>query len=59
MCMMQFVPESARFYVVKGQNLKAENVLRRVALYNFKEPLVVSVDMFKHFTVYALVIREH
>ena len=40
---MQFVPESARFHVVKGQNLKAEKVLRRVALYNFKQPLVVGI----------------
>lgn len=40
---MQFVPESARFYVVKGENKKAEKVLRRVAFYNFKEPLLVSL----------------
>ena len=40
---MQFVPESARYYVVKGENLKAEKVLRRVAFYNFRKPLVVSI----------------
>ena len=43
MCMcVQFVPESARFYVVKGENLKAEKVLKRVAMYNCRRPLKVS-----------------
>ena len=39
---IQFVPESARYYVVKGQNRKAEKVLKRVALYNCRKPLEVS-----------------
>lgn len=39
---MQFVPESARYYAVKGQNHKAEKVLKRVALYNCRKPLKVS-----------------
>ena len=39
---LQIVPESARFYVVRGENLKAEKVLRRVAFFNMREPLDVS-----------------
>ena len=32
-----FVPESARFYLVKGQHNKAENVIEMVAKMNFKD----------------------
>ena len=44
MCLfrVQIVPESARFYVVKGENLKADKVMRRVAFFNLKDPLDVS-----------------
>ena len=41
MC-IQFVPESARYSVVKGQSLKAKRALKKVALYNCKQPLEVK-----------------
>ena len=41
MC-IQFVPESARYSVVKGQSLKAKRALKKVALYNCKQPLEVN-----------------
>lgn len=35
--MFALIPESARFYLAKGKNDKAQNVIKRVAWYNFKE----------------------
>ena len=37
MVLFPFVPESARFYLVKGQYNKAEKVIKMVAKMNFKE----------------------
>ena len=42
---MQFVPESARYSVVKGWSLKAKQALKRVALYNCKQPLEVNLTL--------------
>ena len=36
--LIQFMPESARFYVVKGEMDKAEKVIRRIAWYNCRHP---------------------
>ncbi|XP_064392353.1 synaptic vesicle 2-related protein-like isoform X2 [Halichondria panicea] len=34
-----FIPESARFYIVKGKYAKAEKVIKLIARYNCKQPL--------------------
>ena len=42
---VQFVPESARYSVVKGQSVKAKQALKRVSLYNCKQPLEVNLTL--------------
>jgi len=41
-CHIQFVPESARFYVVKGKPEKAEEVIKRIAWFNCRDPPKVN-----------------
>ena len=53
---VQFVPESARYYVVRGKNLKAKKALSRVALYNCKQP--VEVMFPDQLNVYDKLFRE-
>jgi hypothetical protein len=36
--LIQFVPESARYYIARGQNEKGEKVIARIARMNFKSP---------------------
>ena len=48
---IQFVPESARFYVVNGRPDKAEDVIKRIAWFNCRDPPKVSSHTLEVFVI--------
>lgn len=48
---IQFVPESARFHVVNGRPDKAEDVIKRIAWFNCRDPPKVNSYTFEVFVV--------